>query len=220
MASSSSLATTRTSHDDPWPGEDSVNPIHRVYCRSHRWRSRLEDLLPWATDGVALSGAAVLELGSGPGLTTDWLRSRTGSLVAVEQNKSDAESLRRRAPDVEVYHADATALPFRASTFDTVLCFTMLHHVPSTELQDRLFAEAARVLRPGGTFAGSDSTWSPLLALAHMGDSFQLVDPKHIEARLHSAGFMTVNTETRRGSFRFVARTPSVSGPPSEHHRA
>jgi SAM-dependent methyltransferase len=129
-----------------WGGREGgrVNLIHRIYCRSGRWRARLSQLLPWATAGIPLGGATVLELGSGPGLTTDWLRPRVGALATVEYDESDAKALGRRLPDVDVYHGDATALPLGDATFDVVVCFTMLHHVPSRELQDRLLRS------PGG----------------------------------------------------------------------
>ena len=58
--------------------------------------------------------------------------------------------------NVEVVETDATAMPFPDGSFSTVLSFTMLHHVPSVTLQDQLLAEAWRVLRPGGVFAGTD----------------------------------------------------------------
>ena len=46
----------------------------------------------------------------------------------------------------------------------------MLHHIPSLDLQDRAFAEIARVLRPGGTFAGTDSLGAGLVfKLIHSG---------------------------------------------------
>jgi SAM-dependent methyltransferase len=147
-----------------------VNLIHRIYRRSRRWRAQLSQLLPWATAGIPLGGATVLELGSDPGLTTDWLRPRVGALATVEYDESDAKALGRRLPDVNVYHGDATALPFGDATFDVVVCFTMLHHVSTPDLQDRLFKESRRVLPPGGVFAGSDSRWGPLFALAHLGD--------------------------------------------------
>ena len=97
-----------------------MNLVHRLYCRSPRWRRRLGDLLPWATASLQLDRARVLELGSGPGLTTDWLRPRVGSLTAVEYDEADAAALRERAPDVEVHHADATELPFADQAFDAV----------------------------------------------------------------------------------------------------
>jgi Methyltransferase domain len=102
-----------------------VNLIHRIYCRSGCWRARLSQLPPWATTGIPLGGATVLELGSGPGLTTDWLRPGVGALATVEYDESDAKALSRRLPDIDVYHADATALPFGHATFDVVLCFTI-----------------------------------------------------------------------------------------------
>jgi SAM-dependent methyltransferase len=182
-----------------------VNLIHRIYCRSGRWRARLSQLLPWATAGIPLGGATVLELGSGPGLTTDWLRPRVGALATVEYDESDAKALGRRLPDVDVYHGDATALPLGDATFDVVVCFTMLHHVPTRELQDRLFKESRRVLRPGGVFAGSDSRWGPLFALAHLGDTLLLVDPVALPERLRAAGFVDATTEKRRSAFRFRA---------------
>jgi ubiquinone/menaquinone biosynthesis C-methylase UbiE len=49
-------------------------------------------------------------------------------------------------------------MPFDDESFSGAACFTMLHHVPSPEAQDRLFAEVGRVLRPGAPFAGTDST--------------------------------------------------------------
>jgi SAM-dependent methyltransferase len=183
----------------------TVNFIHRIYCRSGRWRAELSQLLPWATADIPLRGATVLELGSGPGLTTDWLRPRVGALATVEYDKSDAEALRRRLPDVDVHHGDATALPFSDATFDGVVCFTMLHHVPTRELQDRLFKEARRVLRPGGVFAGSDSRWGPLFALAHLGDTLLLVDPAGLPERLRAAGFVDATADLRRSAFRFRA---------------
>lgn len=182
-----------------------MNLVHRRYCRSARWGHHLDRLLPWATEGVPLTGARVLELGSGPGQTTDWLAPRVGQLAALEYDDDDARALAERRPDVEVVHGDATAMPFPDGSFDVVVCFTMLHHIPTSAGQDRLFAEARRVLRPGGTFAGSDSRWGPLFAVAHLGDTLTLVDPARLPPRLHAAGFADVDRQVVRGAFRFRA---------------
>lgn len=182
-----------------------MNLIHRLYCRSGLWRSQVAELLPWATMGVPLADSEVLELGSGPGLTTAWLLPRTARLTAVEADEADAARLAHRLPDVTVCHADASRLPFPAAHFDVVVCFTMLHHVPGVVLQDQLFAEARRVLRPGGVFAGSDSRWGPAFALAHVGDTLQLVHPETLPDRLSAIGFTDIRVATRRAAFRFHA---------------
>ena len=58
---------------------------------------------------------------------------------------------------------------FPDGRFSAALSFTMLHHVPSAELQDRLFAEVARVLQPGGFLAGVDSLDSEDFRALHDG---------------------------------------------------
>lgn len=183
-----------------------MNLVHRRYCRSARWRHHLDVLLPWATNGVPLTGMRALELGSGPGQTTDWLAPRVGRLTALEYDADDADALAERRPDVDVVHGDATDMPFPDDGFDVVACFTMLHHIPTPAGQDRLFAEARRVLRPGGTFAGNDRRSGPLFAVAHLGDTLTLVDPAELPDRLRAAGFADVERETVRGAFRFRAR--------------
>jgi SAM-dependent methyltransferase len=40
-------------------------------------------------------------------------------------------------------------MSFPVAAFDGAVCFTMLHHVSSEAMQNRLLAEVARVLRPG-----------------------------------------------------------------------
>jgi len=180
-----------------------VNVVHRFYCRSRRWRHHVGRLLPWATDGVPLAGARVLELGSGPGMTTDWLATRVGSLTALEVDPRDAAALRHRRPDVTVVEASATAMPLSDACFDVVVCFTVLHHLPDAVAQDQILAEARRVLRPGGTLAGSDSRWGPLFALAHVRDTMTLIEPATFAERVRAAGFGEVSVDVGPHAFRF-----------------
>lgn len=184
-----------------------MNVVHRRLCRSEGWAERMhQQVLPWALEGVDLGGD-VLEIGPGYGVTTRWLVERAGALTAVEVDEQLAADLGREVGHrVEVRAADGAALPFADATFDTVVCFTVLHHVPSPAHQDRLFAEAARVLRPGGTFAGSDSRRSLRFRLLHVGDTMVVVDPATLPDRLRRAGFADATTDTGERSFRFRAR--------------
>ena len=140
----------------------SMNTRHQQLCTSPDWAAHLQGtVLPAVTAGVVL-GAELLELGPGPGAATDWLRKRVRRLVAIEADERTANALRNRflATNVEVVHGDATALPFACASFDSVAAFTMLHHVPTRQLQARVLTEALRVARPGGAVFGSDSLHS------------------------------------------------------------
>jgi len=185
-----------------------MNTFHRWYCRSGTWRRTVrERLLPWVLSGVDL-GADVLEVGPGPGLTTDVLAERVRHLTCVEKDPALAASLARRrgGAQVEVVEADATDLPFPDGRFSGAVSCTMLHHVPSRALQDRLLAEVARVLAPGAWLVGSDSTVSLLFRLAHWGDTMVLVDPDTLGGRLERVGFTDVLVERAPRAFRFQAR--------------
>lgn len=188
-----------------------MNRLHRWYCQSSPWKRKLEnEVLPWSLDGIDL-GDEVLEVGPGPGLTTDWLRLRYAGVNCIEVDEELARSLgwRTENANVRVQCADATAMPYRDSTFSGAVAFTMLHHVPSPALQDRLFAEVYRVLRPGGVFAGTDSVQSWLMRLFHICDTMVLVDPATLRIRLELTGFKEVKIEDGAGRFRFFARCPS-----------
>lgn len=87
----------------------------------------------------------------------------------------------------------------------------MLHHIPSPQQQDRLFAEVARVLRPGGVFAGSDSTLSLPFRVLHLGDTMVVVDPATLPGRLQAAGLSDARTDVSGHSQRFRATQPELS---------
>ena len=186
-----------------------MNRIHLWYCGSDRWSRRVEQqLIPWALKGLDL-GPAALELGPGLGVTTRLLTTWVAALTAVEIDGALAARLgRTMAGQLRIVQGDATALPLPDRTFDSVVCFTMLHHLPSPGAQDRLFAEALRVLRSGGLFAGSDSLPSLRFRLYHVADTMTPVDPAVLPARLTGAGFTGVEVRSGRRAFRFRARRP------------
>jgi SAM-dependent methyltransferase len=189
-----------------------MNAQHLKFCSSAEWAEVVEDvLLPWVVDGHQL-GQEVLEVGAGPGLVTDALRQRVPRLVAVEVDQRLAAALGRRlsGSGVQVVQADATALPFHSRRFSAVACFTMLHHVPTVAMQDRMLREFCRVLRPGGILVGTDGMDTPSRRELHVGDVFLPVPPDRLPGRLRPAGFTDPDVEVDVGGdrFRFVATSP------------
>jgi len=157
-------------------------------------------------------GDDVLEVGPGPGLTTRIIRNRAERLTAIEIDEALADALRVQlaGTNVTVVHGDGARMPFNDRAFTGATCFTMLHHVPTAELQDRLFAEVYRVLEPGATFAGSDSLDSLLFRIIHLRDTMVIVDPAGVSQRLTAVGFIEVAVSVGPGAFRFRCRKPQA----------
>jgi ubiquinone/menaquinone biosynthesis C-methylase UbiE len=187
-----------------------MNAEHLRICSSIEWGITVEGvLMPWVLEGVGL-GDFLSEVGPGPGLTTNLLRHNVARLTAAELDPALAQALAARmaGTNVEVVRADVTQLPFLDERFNAAAYFTMLHHVPSPELQDRLLAEVARVLRSGGCFVGVDSLDSPDFRKLHIDDICVPSDPSTIPDRLRTAGFADVAVSVRANRMRFLARVP------------
>jgi SAM-dependent methyltransferase len=189
-----------------------MNSVHGLICSSRWWRRTVErELLPWALKDVDL-GDDVLEIGPGFGATTAVLAQRCPALTVLELDERYCQRLRAQLDGrVEVRQGDATAMPFPDGRFSAVLSFTMLHHIPSRTLQDRLFGEVARVLRPGGVFAGSDSVGTgAVFRLLHVRDTLVRVDAAELPERLRAAGLIDARAQPGGRSFRFRAFKPAA----------
>ncbi len=195
-----------------------MNLVHRILCSSAWWKQTMQnEVLPWSLDGLEF-GSELLEIGPGYGAATELLHSRVGRLTCVEVDPKLAGDLRERmrGHNVTVMQEDATATSLPAGAFDAAVSFTMLHHVPSPVLQDRLLAEAFRLLKPGGVFAGTDSLDGRIFRLLHLFDTLVIVEPGTLPARLTNAGFEDVHVDTNSHAFRFRARKPLTAVPSAQ----
>lgn len=184
-------------------------------------------------DFIARLGLApehrVLEIGCGLGGTARFVAHRHGCRVAgidltpefidAARILSDWVGLAERA----FFHlGDALAMPFEAASFDAAV---MQHVGMNVRDKDRLFAEAARVLKPGGPFGVYDvmATGEAPLAFpvpwAAGPETSALAAPADYRAALEAAGF-EIAAERDRRDFALAffealrARMDQAGGPP------
>lgn len=94
-------------------------------------------------------GADVLELGCGTGvLTTNRLATRF-AITGVDISERSITQARRNVPEATFVHANMTDLDFPPDTFDGVLAFYSITHMPREE-HGPLLRKIGRWLRPGG----------------------------------------------------------------------
>ena len=192
----------------------TMNENHAELCPSPEWAALIQDeVLPSLTRHADL-GEEMLEIGPGPGAATEWLRQKVKRLIAVEVDAAAAGKLADRfaGSNVEVIVGSAAELSYPDESFDSVGCFTMLHHVPTLALQNKILAEAFRVLRPGGVLICSDSLASNDLHHFHEGDTYNPVEPTSVLARLQTLGFENI-TVVVDGILKFIAHRPARQQP-------
>jgi ubiquinone/menaquinone biosynthesis C-methylase UbiE len=134
-------------------------------------------------------------------------------VTAVELDEDLASALAERVKgcNVEVINADAASVQLPSNRFSAAASFSMLHHIPSPEKQDQVFAEVCRLLRPGGVFIATDSRDLEAIRAFHTDDVFVPLDPVALPDRLVTAGFTEVSVEAGEYELRFHAGKPAGS---------
>jgi SAM-dependent methyltransferase len=172
-----------------------VNDFHLHFCASPEWRQTVEEtILPRALRAVEL-GPHVIEIGPGPGFTTDVLMTRVDHLTAVEIDEDLGAALvaRMAGTNVDVRIGDATHLEFGDDAFSGAASFHMLHHIEADGDQRKVLAELARVLRPGGTLVAADGIENEATRAFHVDDIYNPIDPDDLRRWLTGAGFADVD---------------------------
>ena len=113
--------------------------------RQH-WLGRALDLIP--------TGSEVLELGCGAGLPMTKALADGRRVTGVDISAVQIDLARRHVPEATFIHADMTQLKFPPASFDAVVAFYCLTHVPR-DAMPALLARIRSWLRPSGVFVAT-----------------------------------------------------------------
>jgi ubiquinone/menaquinone biosynthesis C-methylase UbiE len=182
-----------------------MNSFENWFCASGFWRYMTERRwLPWALEGTDL-GERVLEVGAGPGAATAELARRARSVTSLEYSPDFCVRLQTKVNAASVVQGDASVLPFVSQTFTSAIAVLVLHHLRSSDAQDRAFGEIFRVLKPGGVFVALEIQDGWLTRVAHFRSTFVAVSTDGLNGRLCAVGFSNIRVTNRNGRFRIRA---------------
>lgn len=165
--------------------------------------ARLEDDTTWprlvwlqkVLDRLA-PGAHVLDLGCGDGLPAGPRIVRAHRLTGVDISEAQIVRALSNIPDASFVQGDLATVPFAPGSFDAVLSFYTLEHVPRDEHAD-IFRMIHRWLAPGGLFlcsmeaADYDDLWGEWLGVPMFLSCFA---PEITRRLLRETGFEILET--------------------------
>ena len=143
------------------PDPDDLRGVRRAYDTvADDYAARLPDTRAEAPLDLAMvdafadavtagSPGPVLDAGCGAGRMSRYLARRGCRVEGVDLSPGMVAAARRTRPDLPVVVAALGALPYADDLFAGVLLWYSIIHTPPAG-QARIFAEASRVLRPGG----------------------------------------------------------------------
>ena len=121
------------------------------------WSGSTRQFIPPLLDAAEVSsGMSILDVGCGPGYVSAAAAERGASPIGLDFSGEMIAIAKAMFPRIEFRQGDAQHLPFPDSSFDHVLANFALLHLAEPE---RAFAEALRVLKPGGKFGFT--IWAP-----------------------------------------------------------
>lgn len=151
---------------------------------------------------LPLNGARVLELGCGKAEKTRAIaqRGQVTSITALEVDEiQHARNMQMGdLPNVRFGIGGAQAIPAEDASFDIVLMFKSLHHVP-IEQMDQALTEIRRVLKPGGLAYLSEPVYA--------GEFNDILRLFHDEKTVREAAFAAIRRAVDGAELELVSQT-------------
>ncbi|MDP3710315.1 MAG: class I SAM-dependent methyltransferase [bacterium] len=137
------------------PNVDFFREVDRKFIKWTPWGQRDMRPLSGMIDYNKLRDKKVLDIAVGTGWSTEQFARHGATTTAIDISPKAIDLTKKRfktfdLPEPEALVADAQNMPFADGTFDFVLAWGCLMHMPDTE---KAIREIHRVLKPGGRMA-------------------------------------------------------------------
>ena len=193
--------------------DDMAGRLGRHYVPGRSWQSIAEDLLQ------LLPPLVIADLGAGEGAFSLLLAQRAQQVIAVDNSDRMVElgsalAQKQGVTTLEYRKGDLEAVPIADGSVDLALLSQSLHHALHPE---RAFAEAWRILKPGGRITVLDLVQHRFAEARELyADVWLGFSEVELQSMLGNAGFRNVHTtvvhkESEAPFFQTVLATGSKS---------
>jgi ubiquinone/menaquinone biosynthesis C-methylase UbiE len=179
-------------------GYDAIAPKYFAWSSPRPTTTRAEYVSKLIS--ILPAKARVLELGCGAGVPTTQALIKAGlDVTGVDISAAQINLAREHIPEATLIHADMMKLEFEDNTFDAVMAFYSLFHIPREE-QGTMIRRITNWLKPGGWFlanlgTGEGDTWIDDWMGARMFSSGLGIDGNRAMLKTDGEGLRIVEDE-------------------------
>jgi len=97
------------------------------------------------------NGDSILDLGCGNGRFLELIGDKKINYSGIDSSESFIKEAKETYGQLGKFiHGDALSLPYKDNSFETIVSFGVLHHIPSKKLRIQFLREAHRVMKKDG----------------------------------------------------------------------
>ena len=132
-----------------------------IYFQDYLLKRKMHYIIKYCND---LDHKIGLDIGCGQGTYLEYLDKISSKMVGIDFSFNNVKNT--LCSNKHGLNCDGTRLPFKSNFFDFCFSINVLHHLPSTTLQQSFLNEMIRVVKPNGTIFIFDlSLRNPIFAL-------------------------------------------------------
>ena len=114
---------------------------------SHWWHQHKRQIVHKLIKVFADKKGRVLDIGAGTGRILSELKQMGWQVKGIDTEKQAAKQSQKREIELKLIDIDKQILPFKANSFEVVLCLDSLEHLTN---EVKVLKEIIRVTKPGG----------------------------------------------------------------------
>jgi len=187
------------------PVKETIKSYEKTAKKYAKNNSVVEDIKPLLDFFVyRLKGNKVLDVGIGPGLTTQFFTDHGLKVIGIDLTNNFLKMAEKKAPKARIMQMDMRRLKFADGRFDGIFVCASFLHVPKSEALQTLKG-FNRVMKKGGLIFIAVKKGDKEGFAKNVGKYFTLYQTDELKGLMESAGFKIIKaTEEKKNKTTWI----------------